>query len=42
MTTEPKIGEISPDETLEVCARQIIVNLLSSNDVLQGRCEGWE
>ena len=26
MTTEPKIGEISPDETLEVCARQIIVS----------------
>ena len=26
MTTEPKIGEISPEETLEVCARQIIVS----------------
>ncbi len=25
-TTEPKIKNISPDETLEVCARQIIVN----------------
>ena len=26
MATEPKIKEISPDDTLEVCARQIIVN----------------
>ena len=26
MATEPKIKEIAPDETLEVCARQIIVN----------------
>ena len=26
MTTEPKIRGISPDETLEVCARQIIVS----------------
>ena len=26
MTTEPKIREISPDETLEFCARQIIVS----------------
>ena len=26
MATEPKIRGISPDETLEVCARQIIVN----------------
>ena len=26
MTTEPKIREISPDETLEVCARRIIVS----------------
>ena len=26
MTTEPKIREISADETLEVCARQIIMN----------------
>ena len=25
-TTEPKISGISPDETLEVCARQIIAN----------------
>ena len=26
MATEPKIKEIAPDETLEACARQIIVN----------------
>ncbi len=26
MATEPKIREISPDETLEVCARRIIVS----------------
>ena len=26
MATEPKIKGISPDETLEICARQIIVN----------------
>ena len=43
MTTAPRISRISPDETLEVCARQIIVNyfqqMMSYKDGAKAGCD---